>query len=39
MSVRIVSALARPDLAAQADQATAGAFPEYNTHGDVVHPR
>jgi hypothetical protein len=39
MSVRIVSALARPDLADQADEATAGAFPEYNTHGDVASPR
>jgi hypothetical protein len=36
MTVRIVSALARPDLADQADEATAGAFPEYNTHGDVA---
>jgi hypothetical protein len=39
MTVRIVSALARPDLADQADQATADAFPEYNTHGDVAAPR
>jgi hypothetical protein len=39
MTVRIVSALARPDLADQADEATAGAFPEYNTHGDVAAPR
>ena len=39
MTVRIVSALARPDLADQADDATAGAFPEYNTHGDVAAPR
>ena len=39
MSVRIVSALERPDLADQADEATAGAFPEYNTHGDVASPR
>ena len=39
MTVRIVSALARPDLADQADEATAGAFPEYNTHGDIAAPR
>jgi len=39
MSVRIVSALARPDLADRADQATADAFPEYNKHGDVLGPR
>src|SRR4029450_6923130 len=39
MSVRIVSALARPDLADQADEATADAFPEYNTHGAVAPPR
>jgi hypothetical protein len=39
MSVRIVSALARSDLADLADQATADAFPEYNTHGDVAAPR
>ena len=39
MSVRIVSALARPDLADQADEATADAFPEYNTHGDIAAPR
>jgi hypothetical protein len=39
MSVRIESALARPDLADQADEATASAFPEYNTHGDVAGPR
>jgi hypothetical protein len=39
MSVRIVSAGARPDLANRADEATAGAFPEYNTHGDVAAPR
>jgi len=39
MSVRIVSARARPDLAERADQATADAFPEYNQHGDVLSPR
>jgi hypothetical protein len=39
MSVRIVSALARPDLADRASQATANAFPEYNTHGDIASPR
>jgi hypothetical protein len=39
MSVRIVSAGERPDLADLAGQATAGAFPEYNTHGDVAAPR
>jgi hypothetical protein len=39
MTVRIVSALARPDLAERADQATAEAFPEYNKHGDVLSPR
>jgi hypothetical protein len=39
MSVRIVSALARPDLADRADEATADAFPEYNKHGDVLGPR
>jgi hypothetical protein len=39
MNVRIVSALARPDIADQADQATADAFPEYNTHGDIAAPR
>jgi hypothetical protein len=38
ISVRIVSALAGPDLADQADEATADAFPEYNTHGDVASP-
>jgi hypothetical protein len=39
MSVRIVSARTRPDLAERADQATADAFPEYNQHGDVLSPR
>jgi hypothetical protein len=39
MTVRIVSARERPDLADQAEEATAGAFPEYNTHGDVASPR
>ncbi len=39
MSVRILSARARPDLAERADQATADAFPEYNQHGDVLSPR
>jgi hypothetical protein len=39
MTVRIVSALARPDLAERADEATADAFPEYNQHGDVLGPR
>jgi hypothetical protein len=39
MTVRIVSGLDRPDLADQADEATADAFPEYNTHGDVAAPR
>jgi hypothetical protein len=39
MTVRIVSALARPDLAERADEATADAFPEYNKHGDVLSPR
>jgi hypothetical protein len=39
MTVQIVSAHARPDLANRADVATADAFPEYNKHGDVLGPR
>jgi hypothetical protein len=36
MSVSIVSAAERPDLAERADEATAGTFPEWMKHADVV---
>jgi hypothetical protein len=39
MTVRIVSADERPELADRADEVTEGAFPEYNKHGDVLAPR
>jgi hypothetical protein len=36
MSVSVVSAAARPDLAERADEATADTFPEWMKHADVV---
>jgi hypothetical protein len=39
MTVRIVSADERPELADLAGELTEGAIPEYNKHSDVAGPR